>query len=105
MIAPKGAKATLKFTRYFETLADRDAFKKIEKQACLITLTNDKIVSATDTNDAKYQIQIELNDLRFTTYDMPTGTDELYAVTVEASAFYDDTDGQAVRILVQNEEA
>jgi len=50
-------------------------------------------------------MQIELNDLRFTAYDMPTWTDELYAVQVESSAFYDDSDAQAVRILFQNAKA
>lgn len=102
VIAPKGAKATLKFTKYFETLADRNIFKQITKTACLLTINNNKIVSATDTGNAKYQVQFELNNLRFTSYDNPTGTDDLYAVAVEATVFYDDTDAQAIRCLVQN---
>lgn len=105
VIAPKGAKATLKFTKYFETLADRDLFKQITKTACLLTINNNKIVSATDTGNSKYQVQFEFNDLRFTAYDNPTGTDDLYAVTVEATAFYDASDGQAIRCLVQNAKA
>lgn len=105
VIAPKWSKATLKFTKYFETIADRDLFLQTTKTACLLTLTNDKKIGAADTNLFKYQMQIELNDLRFTAYDMPTWTDELYAVTVEASAFYDDSDAQAVRILFQNAKA
>lgn len=105
VIAPKWSKATLKFTKYFETIADRDLFLQTTKTACLLTLTNDKKIGAADTNLYKYEMKIEMNDLRFTTYDMPTWTDELYAVSVEATAFYDDTDAQAVRILFQNAKA
>lgn len=105
VVAPKWNGAKLKFTRYFETLADRDKFLQITKTACLLTISNDKKVGASDTNLFKYQLQIEMNDLRFTVYDMPTGTDELYAVTVESELFYDDTDAQAVRILAQNAKA
>lgn len=70
-----------------------------------MTINNNKIVSATDTGNSKYQVQFEFNDLRFTAYDNPTGTDDLYAVTVEATAFYDASDGQAIRCLVQNAKA
>jgi len=71
VIAPKWSKATLKFTRYFENLADRDLFLQTTKTACLLTLTNEKKVGASDTNLFKYQMQIELNDLRFTLYRRP----------------------------------
>ena len=33
---------------------------------------------------------------------MPTGTDELYAVNVEGSCFYDSSDARAVRAKVIN---
>lgn len=105
VVAPKWNGAKLKFTQYFETIAARDKFLQITKTACLLTISNDKKVGAADTNLFKYQLQIEMNDLRFTTYDMPTGTDELYAVTVESDLFYDDTDAQSVRILAQNAKA
>jgi hypothetical protein len=71
-------------------------------QACIITITNNEIVSVTDTLQAKYTVKILLDKLVFTTYDMPTGTDELYAASVEASAFYEENSGQAIEIVVTN---
>ena len=104
VIAPKGAQAMLSYTKYFENVADRDRYLNQTRQACILTLTNNEIVSATDTNEAKYTVKIEMSDLRFTTYEMPTGTDELYIVNMEATCFYDSTDGRAVRILATNDE-
>ena len=102
VIAPKGAIATLKFTKYFENRADLDKFLNIQEQGCIITITNDEIVSATDTNSAKYTVKILLNKLIYKSYEMPTGTDELYAASVEASAFYSEADGKAITIEVTN---
>lgn len=105
VIAPKGAKATLKYTKYFESVVDRDRYLNQTKRAGILTITNNEVVSATDTNLAKYTITVNMNDLRFTSYDMPTGTDELYAVSVEATAFYDTSDGSAFSIVVKNAKA
>jgi len=38
-------------------------------------------------------------------YEMTTGTDEIYAISAEATAFYNDTDGRALRIIVENKNA
>jgi len=105
VIAPKGAKATLKFTKYFENVADRDLYLNQVKRACIFTICNNEIVSATDTLVAKYTFKIEMSDVRFTAYEMPTGTDELYAYTVEAECYYDGSDGRAVRFTGINSKA
>lgn len=36
---------------------------------------------------------------------MPTGTDELYVLAIEATAFYDNTDARALRVKVKNQNA
>lgn len=105
VIAPKGAKATMKFTKYFENVADRDRYLNQTKRAWILTITNNEIVSATDTGSKKYTLKIEMSDVRFTMYEMPTGTDELYAASVEAECYYDSTDWQAVRIIATNKNA
>ena len=46
-----------------------------------------------------------MSDVRFTSYEMPTGTDDLYAASVEAECYYDSTDGRAIRILATNKNA
>jgi hypothetical protein len=91
-IGEKGAMATLKYSKYFENVEDRDRYRQQTSRACVLTITNNEIVSATDTLQAKYSINIEFSDLRFKTYEMPTGTDELYAIDVEATAFYSSVD-------------
>lgn len=102
VIAPKGAMAKMKFTKYFENVTDRDRYLRQTRRACILTITNNDIISATDTLNAVYSVKIEMSDVRFTSYDMPTGTDELYAIECEATCFYDATDGRAVRVTVQN---
>lgn len=105
VIAPKQASGKFTFTRYFQDVTLRDRYLNQERRAGIITITNNEIVSATDSNDAVYKIIIEMSDLRFTAYDMPTGTNELYAASVEADLFYDSSDGRAVRIKVTNAKA
>lgn len=105
VIAPKAASCKLKFTKYFESRADADRYLLNTRRACVITITNNVLISATDSNLAKYTITINLSDLRFTMHEMPTGTDELYAYNIEAEAFYDTSDARAIQIVVKNASA
>lgn len=105
VIAPKGAKATLKFTKYFTSSADRDRYLNQNKKAAILTLANNVRISATDTNVTMFKIVVSMSDIRFTSYEMPTGTDDLYAVSLEAECYYDTTDGQAVKVQVYNGKA
>jgi len=105
VIWEKWARATLKFTKYFENREELDQYLRQTRRACEITIQNNTIISATDTNEYKYRVLIELSDLRWTTYEMPTWTDELYAVTLEWTCYYDATDTRAIRIKVRNASA
>lgn len=86
VIAPKGAGAKIKFTKYFENSDDRDRYLDLAKQAGILTLDIEKKIGATSQN---YKIVIKMSDLRFISYEMPTGQDDLYALDMEASCFYD----------------
>jgi hypothetical protein len=103
VIGEKGASCKIKFEKYFENVADRDRYLNQTSRACVVKITNNEVVSATDTTLKKYTIAFELSDVRFTSYEMPTGTDELYVISAEATAFFDNGDGRAVRIKVINE--
>lgn len=46
-----------------------------------------------------------MSDVRYTSYEMPTGTDDLYAVDLEGTCFYDSTDARAVLFELQNDVA
>lgn len=63
------------------------------------------MISATDTNNSVYTLKILMSDVRFTSHEMPTGTDDLYAASVEAECYYDTADGQAIKIQVTNAKA
>ena len=102
VVAPKAAKATMKFSKYFENVEDRDRYLDRAKRACILTITNDIVVSATDTSLAKYTIKFLINDVRFTAYEMPTGTDELYAISAETEFFLDCSEGKALQIQITN---
>ncbi len=102
VIAPKGATANLKFTKYFTNSADRDVYLNLTKQAVILTLDLWKVIGATTYT---YKFKISIADMRFKSYEMPTGTDELYAVDLEGTCFYDTTTGKAVEIELQNDVA
>lgn len=102
VIAPKARSCKLKFTKYFESRLDADRYFMNTRRACVITITNGTTVSATDTALLKYKIVINLSDLRFTSHEMPTGTDELYAYDIECEAFYDTSDARAINCLITN---
>jgi hypothetical protein len=102
-LGEKGVKFAMKYQKFFESVEDRDRYLNQTKQACILTLEfPTSIISGTDTNQAKHKIKIEMSDVRFTKYDLPTGTDELYAVQIETVPFYDSGDGRAVRVRVEN---
>lgn len=68
-------------------------------------MTNGQRISATDTNATKYSTVIKCPKVVITSYEMPTGTDELYAESIEAEIFYDKVAGYAVQIEVTNSKA
>lgn len=100
VIAPKGATAKLKFTKYFTNSVDRDAYLNLKKEAVILTLDLGKVIAATSYT---YKLKISIADMRFTSYEMPTLTDELYAVDVEGTCFYDTTTWKAIEIELQND--
>lgn len=102
VIAPKWASATLSFTKYFENSEDRDAYLDQDRKACIVTMDLGEKIGATSLN---YTMQLRMNDLRYTTFSMNTGTDELYALEVEATVFYNSTDGKAFEIIIDNDVA
>lgn len=105
VIAPKARSCKVKFTKYFETRQDADRYFLQTRRACVIAITNNVRISATDTGLTKYTITINLSDLRFTGHEMTTGTDELLAYDIEAEAFYDTSDARAIQIVVKNASA
>lgn len=95
VIAEKGAGATLKYTKFFETRVDRDRYLDQTRQACILTL---ELPGAN-----AHSLKIEMQDLRFTSYKMDTGADDVYVAEMEASCFYDQTSGQAIAIKLLND--
>lgn len=102
VVAPKKRGITLKFAKYFESRMDADRYFNATKRGIEIKLVSDVIVSATDTNAARYSITIALSNVRFKSHKMATSYGELYAYDVEAVCLYDSSDSRAVRITVVN---
>lgn len=105
VIAPKGASGKIKFTKYFTDVTKRDQWRNLKPNALILTMTNGQRISATDTNATKYSTVIKCPRVVITSYEMPTGTDELYAESIEAEIFYDKTAGYAIQIEVTNSKA
>jgi hypothetical protein len=105
VIAAKGASAKIKYTKYFTDVVKRDQWRNTKPTALIITMTNGKRISATDTNITKYSAVIKCPNVVITSYEMPTGTDDLYAESIEAEVFYDKTAGYAIQFEVTNSKA
>lgn len=103
-IDAKGYSCKLKYEAFFNTSIDRDRYLNLTKQACIFTITNNEIISLTDTNQHKYEMKINMPNIRFTSYEMPSGTDEIYMVSCEVELFYDYSAGYELQLQVKNGE-
>lgn len=99
VIAEKGASATLKYSKYFETREDRDRYLNLTRNAAILTLSLTENVGA---SIYPYSLVVKLSDCRFSSYKMDTASDDVYVAEMEAAVFYDNTDGKAVQIELTN---
>lgn len=102
VIAPRRPMAKLTYTKYFQTVVDRDTYLRVLPKAIILTLTYNEVVSATDTGLYKYSVKFKMNKVHITTHDMPTASDDVYATKIEAEVFYNETDGAAFSCEVIN---
>lgn len=105
VIASSGASAKFKYTRYFTDVTKRDQWRNNKPNAMILTMSNGQRISATDTNATKYSAVLKFPKLVITSYEMPTGTDELYAESIEVEVFHDKTLGYAAQAEITNSKA
>lgn len=98
----KGYEAKLTFTRYFENVADRDNYLNLTQRGVVLDITDNTIVSATDTAELKNRVRIKIHDARFTSWALPTGNDDVYAAKTVVDCFYNTSDGATLTIEVTN---
>lgn len=101
-VVPQRYSETLKFTRFWENVADRDNFLALKQQAVIITISDGDVVSATDTDLNRYTAKLELADVRFDTYELATDVDGIYAAVIECGCYYDSSDGFTSRWKIKN---
>jgi hypothetical protein len=101
-IEAKGYSAKMKYEVFFETSEERDRYLNLTKQACIFTLTNNKVISNTDTNLHKYELVIKMPYIVYNSYEMPSGTDEIYMVSCEVDLYYDYTENYELKMEVKN---
>lgn len=102
VIAPKGYMMKIKYTKFFENLEERDKYLDLTSEAAVIEISNDEIVSSDDTNNNMYLVKVKAPKLLISSYELPTGNDDLYAASVEWEFYYDDGVGYLAQIEVVN---
>ena len=100
VIAEKGANATIKYSKFFETRTDRDRYLDQTRRACILTL---ELPEKAGTSPNNISLVIKMSDVRFTGYKMDTGADDVFVAEMEASLFYDSTDAKALVIELTND--
>lgn len=95
--------ATIEISKVFESKAEYEKWLRTEKQALIITLSNETIVSGTDTNNATYKVQIKCPNVVYESFEIPTGNDSIYEIQATLEVVDDDTAGYAVQIVAENE--
>ncbi len=96
VVAPKSASSQLKFKRYFENRTDRDRYLNTTRKAVVINIKDENTIIGSGSRNP--EIIVEISDLRYTAYELPTGEDELYVAEVEGECFFDATDAKATSI-------
>lgn len=97
--------ATFRFTKYFENDDDHKRYMNRIGRGVSVIITDNQRVSATDTGLLKYQVKLQLSEVRWTSHQMQTGNNSLLYYQIEGTCFYNTSDSRAVRILVQNAKA
>lgn len=101
-VTAKGYGTTLKFTKYWETVTERDNYLALTEQAVIVTISDGAVISATDTDLARYQLKIEMPRVTIDSYELATETDGVYAAVIECGVYYDASEGYAIRAKLQN---
>lgn len=96
-VAEKGYVSRLSYTKFFTSKAERDRYLATIRRACIITMEKNETIGSGNANP---QVIIKLNDLKITSWELPTGTDEVYAERIQATAFYNGSDGQALNVEI-----
>ena len=97
--------AQFKFKKFFETKEERDNYLNNSKQALILTITNNKVISATDTGLKKYQMVLRCPNIRYQEFDIPTGNDTIFEIEASCEVLYDTSAGYAVDVTFQNAKA
>jgi len=93
------------FKKVFDTKAERDVYLDNAKQACILTISNGEVISSTDTNNAKYKLELKMPNVRYDEFDIPTGNDTIYEIEATIEIFDDSTEWYAIQALFENAKA
>jgi hypothetical protein len=94
--------ASFKFTKYFESVDDHKRYMNRLRRAISVVISNNTRISATDTGLLKYQVKIQMTDVRFSSHQMQTGNNALLYYQIEGTCLYNSSDAYAIKVIVQN---
>lgn len=105
LAAPTGLDVKLEINKAYENNEDRDVQRKTNALAYIIDLELPKIVSATDTNNAFYSVQLIFPSVVSQTYEITDQTGEIIKEKMMWIAKYDFTNNFSVQAKVVNDKA
>lgn len=96
----KAVEVTGSFTLYFETVTDRDAYYNLTKRSMVVTLAGASLGSG-----FAEQLQIVLKKITLEDIDMATGLDDMFAITGNFRAEWDQDQAGYAEITLRNGKA
>lgn len=104
-VVPQGRTVSLEFTRSFINKTDADRYLQAREYAAIITIDNNKIVSATDTGQLPYKVVIKIPRMVLTNKPMVLDNNGVYEYTATCEAMPDSSAGYQVQFEVWNAKA
>lgn len=89
------------YTLFFESVTDRDAYYNLTKKSLIVTLVG----AGLGTGGYTEQLLLKLKKLRIEETDMATGLDDLFAITVNFRAEWDQDQAGYVEATLRNAKA
>ena len=101
--APTGMDADINVEKLYNSNEERDDFVNRTEKAYIIELTNNQVVSATDTNNAPYKVKIFIPKTIKSSFEMTNAKNELIGESFVTDIIHDTDTAYSIKVEITND--